>query len=191
MKQKTNDMDVNGNEKLHSRRRVLKAGVAAVTALGLPGAWAATDRAPRSLAFRHLHTGEELAITYFDQGAYDDVALAAINHLLRDFRTGDVHPIRRALLDQLSLVRRTIGSDAPFEIISGYRSPATNDMLHRTSSGVASRSLHMDGMAIDVRLADTKTRHLRDVAARLRLGGVGYYASSNFVHLDVGRPRQW
>jgi len=189
--QKMNDRDATNNEKLLSRRRLLKAGVAAAAAMSLPTAWAAAAKAPRSLAFRHLHTGEELSITYFDQGAYDDVALAAINHLLRDFRTGDVYPIRRALLDQLALVHRTIGSDAPFQIISGYRSPATNGMLHRTSGGVASRSLHMDGMAIDVRLADTKTRHLRDAAARLRLGGVGYYASSDFVHLDVGRPRQW
>ncbi len=189
--QKMNDRDATNNEKLLSRRRLLKAGVAAAAAMSLPTAWAAAAKVPRSLAFRHLHTGEELSITYFDQGAYDDVALAAINHLLRDFRTGDVYPIRRALLDQLALVHRTIGSDAPFQIISGYRSPATNGMLHRTSGGVASRSLHMDGMAIDVRLADAKTRHLRDVAARLRLGGVGYYASSDFVHLDVGRPRQW
>jgi len=189
--QKTNDREATIAEQLLSRRRLLKAGVAAAATLGLPTAWAATARAPRSLAFKHLHTGEALSITYFDEGAYDDVALAAINHLLRDFRTGDVYPIRRALLDQLSLIHRAIGSDAPFQIISGYRSPATNGMLHRTSSGVASRSLHMDGMAIDVRLADTKTRHLRDVAARLRLGGVGYYASSDFVHLDVGRPRQW
>jgi uncharacterized protein YcbK (DUF882 family) len=189
--QKMNDREVTINEKLLSRRRLLKAGVATAAAMSLPAAWAAAARTPRSLAFRHLHTGEELAITYFDQGAYDDVALAAINHLLRDFRTGDVYPIRRALLDQLALVHRSIGSDAPFQIISGYRSPATNGMLHKTSGGVASRSLHMDGMAIDVRLADTKTRHLRDVAARLRLGGVGYYASSDFVHLDVGRPRRW
>lgn len=170
------------------RRRLLSLGVAAAAACCAPVALAA---APRSLAFRHLHTGEELSITYFRDGRYDEIALAAINHLMRDFRTGDVFPIQRALLDQLATVHRAIGSDAPFQIISAYRSPATNDMLHRTSSGVASRSLHMDGMAIDVRLADTRTRHLRDVAAKLRLGGVGYYASSNFVHLDIGRPRQW
>jgi len=188
--QRMNNRESKINDTLLCRRRLLKAGVAAAAAMSLPTAWAAA-RAPRSLAFQHLHTGEELAITYFDNGAYDDVALAAINHLLRDFRTGDVHPIRPALLDHLSAVHSAIGSDAPFQIISGYRSPATNDMLHRTSSGVASHSLHMDGMAIDVRLADTKTRHLRDVAAKMRLGGVGYYGASNFVHLDVGRPRQW
>lgn len=172
------------------RRRLLKFGVAAAAACLAPTALAAA-RPSRSLAFRHLHTGEELAVTYYQEGRYDDIALAAINHLLRDFRTGDVFPIQRALLDQLAKIHRAIGSDAPFQIISAYRSPVTNQMLHRTSSGVASRSLHMDGMAVDVRLADTKTRQLRDVAAKLRLGGVGYYASSDFVHLDIGRPRQW
>jgi len=172
-----------------SRRNFLRLGAGLACFASLP-AWARATPV-RSLAFRHLHTGEKLAITYFEAGRYDDIALAAIDHLLRDFRTGDVHPIRRDLLDQLAFVHAAIGSDAPFEVISGYRSPATNGMLHRTTSGVASRSLHMDGMAIDVRLADTRTRKLRDVAASLKLGGVGYYAASDFVHLDVGRPRQW
>lgn len=172
-----------------TRRGFLRlAGGLAVLA-GMP-TWARTATT-RSLAFRHLHTGEKLALTYYDAGRYDRIALAAIDHLLRDFRTGDVHPIRRELLDQLAFVHATLGSDAPFEVISGYRSPTTNDMLHRTTSGVATRSLHMDGMAIDVRLADTRTRELRDVAASLKLGGVGYYAASDFVHLDIGRPRQW
>jgi uncharacterized protein YcbK (DUF882 family) len=174
---------------LLSRRRLLKIGAAGALLACAP-AWARALPA-RSLAFKHLHTGEQLAITYFDRGGYDDIALATINHLLRDFRTGDVFPIRRELLDQLARVHAAIGSDAPFQVISGYRSPQTNGMLRRTSSGVASRSLHMDGMAIDVRLADTKTRKLRDAAASLKLGGVGYYASSDFVHLDIGRPRQW
>lgn len=172
-----------------SRRRVLKLCLAGAAAHALP-AWAATTPV-RALAFDNLHTGEQLSITYCTDGHYDEVALAAINHVLRDFRTGDVFPIRTELLDQLHLVHATIGSDAPFQIISGYRSPATNEMLHRKSRGVASRSLHMDGMAIDVRLAGTRTRQLRDTAAGLELGGVGYYAQSDFVHLDIGRPRQW
>lgn len=172
-----------------TRRNFLGLGASVALCAAMP-AWARA-RPGRSLAFHHLHTGEQLAVTYFDRGSYDDIALAAINHLLRDFRTGEIHPIRRTLLDQLAQVHAVIGSDAPFEVISGYRSPATNDMLHRTTSGVATRSLHMDGMAIDVRLADTKTRKLRDVAAGLALGGVGYYAASDFVHLDIGRVRHW
>lgn len=172
-----------------TRRGFLRLGAGLVAVASTP-AWARAAMT-RSLAFRHLHTGESLALTYFESGRYDEVALVAINHVLRDFRTGDVYPIRRELLDQLTRIHRVIGSDAPFEVISGYRSPATNDMLHRTTSGVATRSLHMDGMAIDVRLADTRTRTLRDAAAKLKLGGVGYYAASDFVHLDIGRPRQW
>ncbi len=172
-----------------SRRSLLKLCVSAVALAAMP-AWARP--APRrALSFEHLHTGERLSVTYYANGAYNPRALGAINHLLRDFRTAQVHPIRQQLLDQLYLVHAAIGSDAPFQIICGYRSPATNAFLRRTSSGVAEHSLHMDGMAIDLRLADTRTSHLRDVAARLKLGGVGYYASSNFVHLDVGRPRQW
>lgn len=172
-----------------SRRSLLKLCVSAATLAALP-AWAKPAPA-RALSFQHLHTGERLSVTYFENGAYKQRALTEINHLLRDFRTAQVHPIRQQLLDQLYLVHAAIGSDAPFQIICGYRSPATNAFLRRSGSGVAEHSLHMDGMAIDLRLADTGTRQLRDVAARLKLGGVGYYASSNFVHLDVGRPRQW
>ncbi len=172
-----------------SRRGLLQLGMSAAALFAAP-AWA-MPAARRSLAFEHLHTGERLAITYYANGVYNDHALGAINHLLRDFRTAEIYPIRRQLLDQLYLVHAAVGSDAPYRIICGYRSPATNAFLRRTSTGVAEHSLHMDGMAIDLRLADTRTRHLRDVAARLKLGGVGYYASSNFVHLDVGRPRQW
>ena len=172
-----------------NRRGWLSSIALGLTALALPVS--AKPEAPRSLAFKHLHTGETLSVKYFRNGRYDPQALTAINHLLRDFRTDEVYPIAPALLDQLCLVHRLIGSDAPFEIISAYRSPLTNATLHRVSSGVASGSLHMQGKAIDVRLADTRTRHLRDVARELGAGGVGYYASSNFVHLDIGRRRHW
>lgn len=172
-----------------NRRSWLTSCAAAFAATVLPAT--AKPQPARSLAFRHLHTGETLDLRYYNDGRYDPVALRAINHLLRDFRTGEVYPIQPALLDQLHYLHRRIGSDAPFEIISAYRSPATNSMLHRTSSGVASGSLHMQGKAIDVRLADTRTARLRDVARGAGLGGVGYYAQSNFVHLDIGRPRFW
>lgn len=176
-----------------TRRRVLGTGLGLLAGGLLPG-WCqarANASAARTLAFEHLHTGETLSLTYFDAGAYDEIALAAINHVLRDFRTGEVFPIRRELLDQMCFVRAALDSQAPFQIISGFRSSATNAMLHRTTNGVAARSLHMDGMAVDVRLRDVKTRRLRDVAAGFRLGGVGYYPASDFVHLDIGRPRQW
>lgn len=173
-----------------SRRRMLTLGLGLATGAALP-LWASAALPERRLAFDHLHTGERIDVTYYAGGHYDDAALASINHLLRDFRSGEVFPIAPALLDQLNLVHVALGSDAPFQVISGFRSPATNAMLRRSGSGVAQRSLHMDGKAIDVRLADTRTAHLREVAAKLSLGGVGYYAKSDFIHLDIGRPRQW
>ena len=175
--------------RLFNRRGWLCGVALGLTGLALPAS--ARPQPSRSLAFKQLHTGETLSVKYFRNGRYDPQALAAIDHLLRDFRTGEVYPIAPALLDQLCVVHRLIGSDAPFEIISAYRSPVTNAKLHRNSSGVASGSLHMQGKAIDVRLADTRTRQLRDVALELGAGGVGYYASSNFVHLDIGRRRHW
>ena len=151
----------------------------------------AGDAAERSLAFHHTHTGERLRITYFAGGAYLPDSLTRIDWLLRDFRTGDTHSIDRRLLDTLHALCRACGKDT-FEIISGYRSAQTNAMLRRTGGGgVAKRSMHMDGRAIDVRLAGCDTARLRDAAIALRGGGVGYYPESDFVHLDTGRFRTW
>jgi len=145
----------------------------------------------RGLGFRHLHTGEKLKVVYFEAGQYLEDALAAINHLLRDHRSGDVHEMDPKLLDQLCALAQRCGRSGPFEVISGYRSPATNDMLRRNGSGVAKRSLHMQGRAIDVRLAGVRTNQLRRAATDLGRGGVGYYPKSDFVHLDTGRFRTW
>lgn len=146
---------------------------------------------PRVLSFAHLHTGERLELEYARGADYLPDALAAVNHLLRDFRNGEVGTMDPALLDLLFTLHGRLGSRRPFEIISGYRSPATNRMLHERSSGVASGSLHMSGRAIDVRLADVSLERLRDTALGLGGGGVGYYAASNFVHVDTGRVRRW
>lgn len=159
--------------------------------LALPGAAFAAVR-PRVLKFAHLHTAERLEVAYSDGVQYLPDALAAINQLLRDFRTGDVHAIDPKLLDLLHALRDTTGATRPFEIISGYRSPQTNAMLRqRGGGGVASGSLHMVGQAIDIRLPDVPLATLRDAALSLARGGVGYYPSSNFVHVDTGRVRRW
>ena len=147
--------------------------------------------APRALSFDHLHTGEKLVVEYFDAGRYQPDALNAINHLLRDFRSGDVGNIDPALLDLLHGLAVRTGSQRAFQVISGYRSSATNETLHQRSSGVATGSLHMRGQAIDIRLADVQLPVLRDAALAMRGGGVGYYATSNFVHVDSGRVRAW
>ncbi len=158
-----------------ARRRVLAASAAAVAApfLVFSRRSSAAATAARSLAFRHTHTGESLAM------------------FLRDFRNGAVQPIDPQLLDQLHQVAALTGSRAPYEVISGYRSPATNEALHRNGRGVATRSLHLEGRAIDVRLADVPLADLRDAALSLKAGGVGFYAGSRFVHLDTGRVRRW
>jgi len=128
---------------------------------------------------------------YFADGRYDPATLARVNHFLRDFRTGEVHTIDRGVLDILSAVRSRADRDDPFHVISGYRSPHTNALLRSRSEGVAAHSLHMEGRAIDVRLPGFATKKLREIALGMRRGGVGYYAASDFVHLDTGRVRFW
>lgn len=174
-----------------SRRRFVAAAAAAGAAFLLPKPLLALAPA-RSLDFLHTHTGEQLrGVEYFAAGRYLPDALEVVNHHLRDWRTDQVHPIDPALLDILHAVRSRTGSTRPFEVISGYRSPATNAMLRTQSSKVSSTSLHMRGQAIDVRLPDLPLRQLRAAALDLARGGVGYYPDSNFVHLDTGRVRRW
>jgi len=177
---------------MHTRRNILRAGTAAIIAgVASPAIAKIATADARTLSFDNLHTGEKLSVDYWVEGQYLPDALTQINHLLRDYRNGQVHVIEPKLLDLLNILHRQLGSSVPFEVISGYRSPATNEMLHERSSGVASHSLHMKGMAIDIRLNDRDLKTLHDTAAALRAGGVGYYPSLDFVHVDVGRVRYW
>jgi uncharacterized protein YcbK (DUF882 family) len=147
----------------------------------------------RALAFDNLHTGEKLKVEYWAGGRYLPDALTEVNHVLRDFRSGEVHPIAPQLLDLLVLLRARLETAEPVSVISGYRSPATNAMLRGRSehSGVASKSLHMQGMAIDLRFAGRSLAQVHNAALAQRGGGVGYYPASDFVHVDVGRVRTW
>jgi len=151
----------------------------------------AATRGSRCVNFVHTHTGERLRALYFRDGCYQADSLAQVNELLRDFRTGEVHPIDPGLLDILFELQTRADREGPFEVISGYRSPTTNAMLHRRSEGVAVHSMHLEGRAIDIRLPGFVTRGLADHARSLRLGGVGYYARSDFVHVDTGPVRFW
>lgn len=148
----------------------------------------------RSLSFFNTHTGERLKTTYCCDGTYQPKALEQINHILRDWRVDKVKPIDPKLLDLLHELSGTLETDSPFHIISGYRSPVTNAGLRTKGgahTGVATQSLHMVGKAIDIRLPGVKLDHLRGAARSLKLGGVGFYPSSNFVHVDTGRVRSW
>lgn len=151
--------------------------------------WA--DTGTRRLSFYHTHTKESLKVTYARAGRYDNHALERINRYLSDFRTGEVHPIDPGVLDLLHQVKHKLGCHGTYEVISGYRSPCTNQYLRGKSKGVAKHSLHMEGRAIDIRLTGQNTRHVRNCAVSLQGGGVGYYAKSDFVHIDTGRVRTW
>jgi uncharacterized protein YcbK (DUF882 family) len=178
-------------EEIRTRRSLLKCAgaLAAFSLTPLPALARIADT--RELSFFHTHTSEKLRVVYAEHGAYVPGALADVNRLLRDFRSGDVHPIDPRLLDILYAVRERTGGSGTFEVISGFRSPHTNEMLRQQSGGVAQRSLHLQGQAIDVRLTGTQTRQLRQAAVAMALGGVGYYPASDFVHLDTGRVRTW
>lgn len=181
-----------------SRRDFCHRTGVGVTVAALAPLWAtdllASDPAEpsfRALSFQHLHTGEALSVEYVQAGEYVPEALGAIDHVLRDHYNGAVHPIDPQLLDILHAVTRETGTRSPFRVISGYRSPATNEMLRRNGRGAARNSMHLQGKAIDIRLDDVDTATLRDVGLALGRGGVGYYRKSDFVHLDTGRVRRW
>ena len=145
----------------------------------------------RALSFHNLHTDEAISLVYWADGEYLADARHRIEHLLRDFRNNKVHPIDLRLLDLLSTLRARLNTDAPYQIISGYRSPETNAMLHRISEAVASNSLHIRGQAIDIRVPGRSLEQVHRTALDMGAGGVGYYPRSDFVHVDVGRVRRW
>lgn len=154
----------------------------------LPGSPAQEGR----LRLYHTHTGQHLDIVYRRGNEYLSDALARVDQFLRDHRTGDVHHYDPHLLDLLSDLERSVGRPlAEIDIICGYRSPWSNEFLRTHTSGVAKNSLHMQAEAIDIRLPGTRTAALRDAALALHRGGVGYYAKSDFLHVDLGRVRRW
>jgi uncharacterized protein YcbK (DUF882 family) len=178
-------------EEIRSRRGLLKAAGSLIPLAVLPLPAFARMQDVRQLSFYHLHTSEKLDVVYAEDGAYVPDALAEINHLLRDYRNGVIHPIDPRLLDILCAVRDRTGAGGRFEVISGFRSPATNELLRQNSNGVARNSLHLQGQAVDVRLTGVGTSSLHRAAVAMAQGGVGYYPESDFVHLDTGRFRTW
>ena len=175
-----------------ARRRFIQTFLGATASLATPSLWASLASLPeRSLSFTNLHTGESLQTTFWADGHYHESELAAINQVLRDHRSGEVYRMDPELLDMLYLLQQSVAVNGAFHIISGYRSPKTNAKLRSKSSGVAKRSLHMQGRAVDIRLPGCELKNLRTAALSLQAGGVGYYARSNFIHVDTGRVRRW
>jgi uncharacterized protein YcbK (DUF882 family) len=185
-----------------SRRKFLGLGaVAAVSAVAAtsvihPASAAIfsnsySESGSRRISFRNTHTGETFSGVYRVGDKYLPDAFERINVVLRDFRTNEMFPIDPRVIDIIYAVHRQTQHDAPYDILSGYRCPKTNTMLREGTGGVAKNSLHMTGQAIDLRLPGYSTSRVRDLAKSLRAGGVGYYAKSNFVHMDSGDVRSW
>lgn len=181
-----------GERIMAGRRQVLRLGVAGLAgALSTPALARLRPAGERDLAFYNLHTEEKLHTTYWAGGEWNPDGLREIDTILRDFRTGEITTVDRDLLDVLYRLSRNVGARQPFHVISGYRSPKTNATLASQSNGVAKRSLHMRGKAIDVRLPGIPLAELRRAAVAMKAGGVGYYPKSDFIHIDTGRVRYW
>jgi len=175
------------------RRELLTFGAAAGLAAIAGPAWTRQLDVwePRRAILDNLHTGEKFNEVYFANGSYLPDALAEATRVMRDWRTGEERFIDPALFDALHAIRGKLETRAQFQIISGYRSPKTNAMLHGRSKGVATNSQHTVGKAIDVRVPGVELAHLNGAALAVGAGGVGFYPVSNFVHVDTGRVRQW
>lgn len=171
------------------RRRFLALGLGTAGAMLAGKAFGASGK--RKIHLLNVHTGDEFNGVYWADGLYVPEALAAVNSLMRDHRTGEWCTMDPGLLDTLFSLGQCIGTSCTYHIISGYRSPSTNALLQRKGYGVAKNSLHMEGKAADIHLSGIPLKKLHRLALRLRAGGVGYYPKSNFLHIDTGPVRHW
>jgi len=177
-----------------SRRGFLaRVGAVAAGSLLMPSqeAFSKALTRERRLTLINMNTDEELGIVCCPQQNYDRKTLAQFSHFLRDHRTDEAHPMDPALIDLLYAMTVLTRGRGEYRIISGYRAPETNNLLRKYSHGVAEHSLHMIGKAIDFRTDDLSTRALQTAAIALQQGGVGYYPSADFVHVDTGDIRTW
>lgn len=175
------------------RRAFMKLGGAAMASLVIPQ-WAWGDEnliSEKKLSFYNIHTGEKCSSVFWAEGEYIPEGIAEINKILRDHRTGDVAQMDIEVFELLYNLQKKMDAKGTFNVISGFRSQKTNAMLNKTTNGVAKKSMHTLGKAIDINLPGHKLAMLRKAAIDAKTGGVGYYPSSNFVHVDVGRVRQW
>jgi uncharacterized protein YcbK (DUF882 family) len=174
------------------RRRFLMgmSGLGLASLVSLP-AQASLSAPVRKLSLHNLHTGEKVTASFWEEGRYLKEGLSTFNRVMRDFRRNEVHDIDPKLFDQLFLLQHRLGKAGEIQVISGYRSPKTNAMLRKNGSGVAKKSYHMKGQAIDLRLPGVPLAQVRKAALQLKVGGVGYYPKSDFIHLDTGPVRSW
>lgn len=179
------------------RRAILKMGLAGFLASATPlvmmskASAAVNYGGTYSVALKHAHTGESFSGVYRVGNRYLPESFEKLNYVLRDFRTGDIFPMDPRVVDIISAVQAKTRTGRPLEVLSGYRSPKTNNMLRHETSGVAKNSMHLYGQAIDFRIDGFNTGRLRKVAMGMKAGGVGYYPRSDFVHVDTGKIRYW
>ncbi|MCB1757492.1 MAG: DUF882 domain-containing protein [Gammaproteobacteria bacterium] len=175
------------------RRRFLTAAMTVSGGLAMstsPQLLAAPSK-ERRLFLKNMHTGESLDVMYWKNGIYIPESTEAISQILRDHRRNEQHDIDPSLLDLLHNLHAAVEAPFGIEIFSGYRSPETNQALRENNKGVAKKSLHMVGKAVDIRIPRIKLGNVRKAALALQSGGVGYYSKSGFIHVDTGPVRQW
>ncbi len=193
----TNDLlDCLNLDTTSKRRTFLKTGAIIATAaqLWMPTAADARSfvKSGRTLQITNAHTGQKFQGEFWANGKYNTDAFKEIKEVFKDHRANETFPIDPRLLDIMYVLQqRANNTKNGYDLYSGYRSPNTNNKLRKASSGVAKKSLHMLGQAVDLRLPGTNLGSLRKDAIALKAGGVGYYPSSGFVHLDTGRVRSW
>jgi len=194
------DQVTNNRLENQNRRGFLRQSLAAATAVGTAtagsNAIASALTAPifdpdKTLRLVNAHTWEKLDIVYWSQGRYIDESLGLINHLMRDHRAGESIAMDVQLIDDLHRLYTLLDTSERIHILSGYRTKATNAKLRSRSNGVAKYSLHMEGRAIDLSVPGKSAKQVQNAAASMQAGGVGYYASSGFVHIDTGNVRRW
>ncbi|MFR4488379.1 MAG: DUF882 domain-containing protein [Escherichia coli] len=178
---------------MRANRRKLLAPGAALGAAILPTPAFATLSTPRPriLTLNNLHTGESIKAEFFDGRGYIQEELAKLNHFFRDYRANKIKSIDPGLFDQLYRLQGLLGTRKPVQLISGYRSIDTNNELRARSRGVAKKSYHTKGQAMDFHIEGIALSNIRKAALSMRAGGVGYYPRSNFVHIDTGPARHW
>lgn len=175
-----------------SRRRLLLGGASLIAASLVPDTVLASQTAPvRKLRFYNPHTGERVAASYWENGVYDHDSIKEFSWLFRDYRANSQKSIDAKLFDQLFELQRRLEVQKEIHVVCGYRSERTNAMLRRTTRGVAKKSYHMSGKAVDIRIPGIDVARIRKAALSMKAGGVGYYPKSRFVHMDTGPIRHW
>lgn len=176
----------------NSRRQFLKiAGVLSLSTLFPEVLFSSNRIYEKAISLNNVHTGESLKSIFWAEGKYDFNAISDINYILRDYRTNISTNMDIELIELLFSIKHITNSNNFFEVFSGYRHPLSNLLLNKTTSGVANKSLHMEGKAIDINMPGINLKDLHKIAMNIRAGGVGYYPDSNFIHVDTGRIRAW